>query len=311
LVHSQNRTILVNVKDMSRALANSLSDTLIREQETGVLGGPLRRREVPGGYVVSYAVDTEKIYRFDCQALPVPESGLCGARLREEFVIQDTKGQLLYQLRALTVLPAGEGEVVVATSPVCEEGGKLAWCEEVLARMEAASPSAPVQYAKGTTNLFVVDIDSGKAKFLATVRYDPPTRIRPVNWPLTADANFVAWTEAYCGQPQGKTRVLNRKSGSIRELDAGLWVRLGASAAESWVWVSLEPGRCSILGACSTRPCCPTTSATFPGPVTPAMPRPVSRWATAASAARRERYDPSPARRRTWYGAAVVTARTC
>jgi hypothetical protein len=116
---------------------------------------------------------------------------------------------------------------VVATSPVCDDRGKLAWCEEVLSRLETANPGGAIQYAKGTTNLFSVDLKSGRARFLATVRYDPPTRMRPLNWPLSAYGNYVAWTEAYCSQPRGKTRILDRKNGSIRELDGSFWVRLG------------------------------------------------------------------------------------
>jgi len=74
-----------------------------------------------------------------------------------------------------------------------------------------------------------VDVKSGKASFIATVRYDPPTRLRPFNWPLAADANYVTWTESYCGQePRGKTRIYERKTGKVRELDASLWVQLAA-----------------------------------------------------------------------------------
>jgi hypothetical protein len=47
-----------------------------------------------------------------------------------------------------------------------------------------------------------------------------------MNWPLAADENYVVWTESYCGEPRGLTRILNRATGEITELDQGHWVTL-------------------------------------------------------------------------------------
>ena len=60
---------------------------------------------------------------------------------------------------------------------------------------------------------------------MATASYNPPVFVWPMNWPLLASEDYVVWTESYCGQPQGKTRVLDRGADEITELDAGYWVR--------------------------------------------------------------------------------------
>jgi hypothetical protein len=232
IIEFQSRNAIYDIRTGTRTQASAsvaaFSDSLVTDQETGNLGGPLRRRGIPGGYVLHLATDVEKAFRLSCLSLPQPESGLCGARLLEEYMVEGKDGQLLYQFRALYAAPAGPHQIVLATSPRCDDGGKQVWCEEVLAKMEMQDPSGPIKYAKGTTNIFLVDLGTGKARFIATARYDPSTRIRPFTWPLTADADYVAWTESYCGQPRGKTRVWERRSGTIRELDGSYWVRLWA-----------------------------------------------------------------------------------
>ena len=227
LVSAQNRTAVLDLTTGERQIASSLSDTVISDQETGTLGGPLKRRQIQGRYVLRYAVDADKLYALKCRATASPEAELCGLRFREEYVVEANEGRVIYQFRALQALPAGKGEFMIATSPVCDDGsGRLIWCEEVLARMEAGSKPGDIKYARGSTNIFVVDVASGKARFIATVAYNPPTNIRPFNWPLSADSNYVVWTEQYCGQTRGKTRIYDRRSGRIRELDATLWVRM-------------------------------------------------------------------------------------
>ncbi len=229
LIAFQQRNILLNLATGERALANSLSDTVVGEQESLGLGGPLRRHLISGGAILNYAVDVEKLYALKCRLTPTPESDLCGLRFKEEYSVEDGKGNVVFQFRALQASPAGPNEIVVATSPLCDDGnGKQIWCEEELTKLDAASGGKPgnFQYAKGTTNIFLVDLASGKAKFIATAAYDPRTQLRPYNWPLSADANYVVWTEDYCGQTKGKTRVYDRKSGQIKELDQTLWVRM-------------------------------------------------------------------------------------
>ncbi len=231
LVAFQQRNILLNLATGQRDLANSLSDTVIGEQDANGLGGPLRRRAVEGGFTLSHAVDVEKLYALKCRTTPTPEGTLCGLRFKEEYQVQNTAGDVLYQFRALQAWPAGPSEIVIATSPMCDDGkGKQIWCEEELEKLDAAVGGKPgnIQYAKGTTNIFTVDLKTGKAGFIATVAYNPPTQIRPYNWPLSADANYVVWTENYCGQTKGKTRIFDRKTGQIKELDQTLWVQMDA-----------------------------------------------------------------------------------
>ncbi len=43
------------------------------------------------------------------------------------------------------------------------------------------------------------------------------------NWPFGVSADHVFWTNDYCSEDEGRTQVLDRRSGSITELDRGLW----------------------------------------------------------------------------------------
>ena len=47
-----------------------------------------------------------------------------------------------------------------------------------------------------------------------------------MNWPLVADSSRVAWTESYCGQPPGRTRILDRESAQLTELNLSAWLTL-------------------------------------------------------------------------------------
>jgi len=69
-------------------------------------------------------------------------------------------------------------------------------------------------------NIFIVKVTTGQAQFIATSRFSPPS------WPLGASADFVVWTEGYCGAAQGKTRVYDRRGGIVTELDQSLWVTM-------------------------------------------------------------------------------------
>ena len=119
---------------------------------------------------------------------------------RSEFSLEDsTTGGVLLRFEAYQAVPAGRGALAVATVPV-----------------EAGPPDA-LGYQPGTTNIFLVDVGTGEASFIATSRYSPP------NWPLAANSDYVMWTDSYCGQPAGKTRLHERSTGRIIELDATLW----------------------------------------------------------------------------------------
>jgi hypothetical protein len=99
-------------------------------------------------------------------------------------------------------------------------------CYEVLANLEAQNP-APGQIAvAGTTNIFLVNLTTGDATFVATATYNAATGRWPMSWPLVANEHYVAWTESYCGEPRGATRLFDRATGQIAELNSGDWLAL-------------------------------------------------------------------------------------
>jgi hypothetical protein len=73
-----------------------------------------------------------------------------------------------------------------------------------------------------TSNLFAIDPVTRTATYLATVALTLP------NWPLAANARYVAWTDDYCkygrAGPLGHTRIYDRTTKTITELDQSLWV---------------------------------------------------------------------------------------
>lgn len=108
-------------------------------------------------------------------------------------------GAVVLELDAYRAVPAGRGALAVATSPDA-----------------TASRSRP-GYQDGTTNIFLVDIASGRATFVATSSWASP------NWPIAASDHYVIWTDGYCGSPQGRSRIFGRQTARIAEIDAALW----------------------------------------------------------------------------------------
>lgn len=120
--------------------------------------------------------------------------------LENAFVLSDPRtGRLLLEFEAYQVFPAGPRSLVVAMPPVL------------------SGPPDSLGYQRGTVNIFIVDIAAGRAEFVATSAYTPPA------WKLAADTAYVLWTDDYCGQPPGKTRLYDRRAGTITELNASLW----------------------------------------------------------------------------------------
>jgi len=116
------------------------------------------------------------------------------------YLTNPATGQLLLNVEAYRAVPAGPGWVAAATE------------------VQLAGPADETGFPSGTTNVFLIEIATGKATFIATSRWNY------ANWPLTADDRHVAWTDAYCGQPQGTTKVLDRQTGEIADLRQPLWV---------------------------------------------------------------------------------------
>ena len=86
------------------------------------------------------------------------------------------------------------------------------------------------EFASGTTNLYLVDFAQATTRFVATARYNV---LNDVNWPLAADANYVVWTDNFCVPSRGKTRIYDRKAGTITELGAPTGLPC-ATASSAW-----------------------------------------------------------------------------
>lgn len=91
-----------------------------------------------------------------------------------------------------------------------------------------AAPAGPNEIVLATplegvmTNVFVVSIQTGKAEFIARTRYG-----RGPNWPLSATARYVLWTDNYCwtegvDPPQGRVKLYDRATRTLVDIDDGV-----------------------------------------------------------------------------------------
>lgn len=121
---------------------------------------------------------------------------------RSTWTLRDpARDAVLLRFDAFRATPAGRGWLAVATYP----------------RIDA--PQQDQLQDHGTVNVFLVDIASGRAEFIATSAWSY------ANWPLVANERYVAWTDDYCGFPEnGPTRIYDRTTGEITQLDASLWL---------------------------------------------------------------------------------------
>ena len=109
-------------------------------------------------------------------------------------LIDVESGRVVLKFEAFVASPAGPGEIVLGTWP-----------------------------KDGTINIFVVDISTGEATFIATSALR-----RLANWPLAANDDYIIWTEDNCAFPNpGLTRIFDRRTNTLTELDASLrWFKL-------------------------------------------------------------------------------------
>jgi hypothetical protein len=116
--------------------------------------------------------------------------------LEHRFELRETDSErLLLDFAAYDARWAGADELVVATAPEVKVG---------------TSQDPP------TTNIFVVDIGTGKASFIATVDF------APFGWSLAANRDYVLWTSDLCGPRQARTFLHDRRNGALTEIDSGL-----------------------------------------------------------------------------------------
>jgi hypothetical protein len=111
---------------------------------------------------------------------------------RPTTLANDT-GTLLLRIDALDVKPAGHGMLAVATRP------------------DVAAAGPPT---RGTSNIFLVDVASGRATFIATAAFVAEV-------PLVANDDYVLWTDSACDR--GTSKLYDRRTGRITEIDTALW----------------------------------------------------------------------------------------
>jgi len=172
-------------------------------------------------------------YRFRDQAKgraacsdPTPGPDRCVVMANEQQVLEETStGKVVLEFRALAAFQVGPDELVIATSPQCKStDGSQKWCGDVVAGLLTDPPQTRTRYAEGTTNIFSVDIASGRATFVATAPFRPNTNTIYSHWPLIANKDYIVWSGGFCSGQKDNTRIFERASGRIRELNAALWV---------------------------------------------------------------------------------------
>lgn len=110
-------------------------------------------------------------------------------------ILTDPRSQsLIIQIDAYDMRPAGHGSVVVATRP--------------------ATQSSAGRLGRGTSNIFLIDIATGAATFVATTAFVGEL-------PFAANDKFVVWTDSACDR--GTARIYDRRTGRITRLDQPLW----------------------------------------------------------------------------------------
>lgn len=124
-----------------------------------------------------------------------------GGGYSSRWTLRDAASRDLLEFDALHATAAGRGWLAAATAP----------------RLQGAT--AEGQFDRGTVNVFLIEIATGRAEFIATSVWSY------ANWPLVANERYVVWTEDFCGLPSaGRTRVYDRASKEIVELDQSLWL---------------------------------------------------------------------------------------
>ena len=167
-----------------------------------------------------------------CRDLSGMAQRRCWDARTEDYVIQNASGQVIHSFRALRVASAGPGATLVATAPMCTSAGVQMLCAELFRKWGNRDvPYDDPEFATGTTNLYLVDFAQATTRFVATARYN--VLLDDANWPIAADANYVVWTDNYCSPVRGKTRIYDRKAGTITELPGSYWFTC-ATASSAW-----------------------------------------------------------------------------
>jgi hypothetical protein len=112
-------------------------------------------------------------------------------------LVDPAGGAALLRFDAYASVTAGRGALLVASPP----------------QLDGSTPQAGV--AGGTTNLFLVDIATGRATFVATTSLDLT---------FAADGRFAVWTDGYCapGGVGATTGLFSRDTNKLTHIDARL-----------------------------------------------------------------------------------------
>jgi hypothetical protein len=224
-----NNFYALDVETGERIDVANLTDPLLKSMLSQRWGGEFAAKWLDGRYAIRLAENPQHV----CENTG-PEQRACLADVSSKWLVEDVQSQkVLMAFEANQVEPAGPGEVVIATTPVCYEASWISDCYDVLSKLEAQSSSTGGQATvEGTTNIFLVNLTTGEATFVSTATYNASTGLWPMNWPLVANQDYVAWTESYCGNPAGMTRIYDRKTGTITELNQGDWLALAGGRLE-------------------------------------------------------------------------------
>jgi hypothetical protein len=131
--------------------------------------------------------------RDDPKATPLPRGGSSSSLFR----VVDRTGAPVLDFTAFAAVPAGRGTVAVASTVRNE-----------------------------TVNLFLVDIATGRADFIATTRFSLP------GFPFAGNDARIAWVDNFCASPSGHPFVYERQTKRLVEVDT--------TGGPAW-WVDLTP----------------------------------------------------------------------
>lgn len=237
-----NEFFAIDVNTGKRVALEEITEPVLQSMVEQRWGGAFQAEWASGRFVIR---------RVDNPQAVCEESGAeqreCLADVLSSWVVEDPWAmQVNLAFEANKVESAGPAEIVIATPPVCQEAGRPADCHAVLAKLEGQNPGETDELrVEGSTNIFLVDILTGEATFVATASYNTSTGEWPMRWPMVANEDYVAWTESYCGEPAGRTRIYDRQSGEITEVNTSQWLvlsdgRLGLG--EKGATAIIDPG---------------------------------------------------------------------
>ncbi len=142
-----------------------------------------------------------------------------------------------------------------------------------------AGPAGPGEIVLGTpldsvmTNIFVVNIQTGRAEFIARARYG-----RGPNWPLSATDRYVMWAENFCWMegvdpPRGQMQLYDRATKTLTDIADG--VPPESLEHESLRYGKVKPGGLIALGSFGARalvdPATLSYTAVLPGSAWPSF----------------------------------------